>query len=234
MARPFTASDDEILLAARNVISRRGPEAFSIAEVASEVGLSRAAIILRFKSTQALKVASLNKMVEQFAAALESLPQTPGGDNLLRLAAFIGGHVRSRESSARFFASYSANIRDRELLKLEVRRGEALHTAISNVMPPVAIDHNSAVAAFSAHLTGSIVAWLGRDDPDSRRYLVVRTKEWLKLAGIRFNEKLVEELSAPPPAAATSAPARSRPPRSKTGRTRKRARPRLKSGDADR
>jgi hypothetical protein len=32
---------------------------------------------------------------------------------------------------------------------------------------------------------------------DARRYVVLRTKEWLKLAGIAFNERLVEELTAP-------------------------------------
>lgn len=215
-------------------MSRRGPDAFSIAEVASEVGLSRAAIILRFKSTQALKIASLTKMVEQFTTAMESLPQTPSGDNLLRLAAFIGSYVRSRESSARFFSNYSANIQDRDLLQLEIQRGEALHTAVSNVMPPVAVDHASAVTAFCAHLSGSIVAWIGLGDTDSRRYLVVRTSEWLRLAGIRFNEQMVEELSAPPPGAKAAAPARSKPKRAKTTRAGKRARPRLKPIDASR
>src|SRR5580700_2906759 len=100
MGRPFTASDDDILNAAGKVIARRGPDAFSIAEVAADVGLSRAAIILRFKSTHALKVTLLARMVERFCAALQALPQTPSSDNVLRLAAFIGSYVRSRQSLA--------------------------------------------------------------------------------------------------------------------------------------
>lgn len=224
MARPFTASDDQILLAARKVMSKRGPDAFSIAEVASEVGLSRAAIILRFKSTQALKIASLTNMVEQFTQALESLPTTRSGDNVLRLAAFIGSYVRSRESSAKFFASYSVNVQDKELVALEMRRGDALRKAVSNVMPPVAIEHESAIMAFCAHLSGSIVAWLALSDSDSRGYVVKRTREWLKLSGIQFSEAVVEELTAPA----------STPPRAKAARSVKRTKPRLKaakSGD---
>src|SRR5580700_6001256 len=124
MGRPFTASDDDILNAAGKVIARRGPDAFSIAEVAADVGLSRAAIILRFKSTHALKVILLARMVEQFATRLKTLPQTPSGDNVLRLAAFIGGHVHSRQSLARFFSTYSTNTQHRDLLELELRRGE--------------------------------------------------------------------------------------------------------------
>ena len=177
MGRPFTASDDDILNAAGKVIARRGPDAFSIAEVAADVGLSRAAIILRFKSTHALKVILLARMVEQFATRLETLPQAPSGDNVLRLAAFIGSHVHSRQSLARFFSTYSTNTQHRDLLELELRRGEALRAAISSVMPQVAIDHHSAVTAFSAHLTGSIMGWLALDDDDSRGHLVARNAD---------------------------------------------------------
>lgn len=230
MARPFTASDDEILLAARKVITLRGPDAFSIAEVANEVGLSRAAIILRFKSTHALKVASLEKMVQQFAEVLETLPRTPSGDNVLRLAAFIGSYMRSRESSLRFFSNYySSNVHDRELLQLERRRGDALHAAISRVMPETAIDHDAAVVAFRAHLTGSIMAWLSLDDSDSRRYIVMRSTEWLSLAGIPFSEQVVQELSAPQAASITQV--RSKAARSKKARTAKPSTRRSKSVD---
>ncbi len=210
MGRPFTASDDEILDAARTVIGRRGPDGFSVAEVASEVGLSRAAIILRFKSTHALKVASLENMVRQFAAILETLPQTPGGDNLLRVAAFIGSHMHSRESSVRFFANlYGSNVQDRDLLLLERQRGVALDAALAKVMPETAVTRESAVLAFRAHLTGTITAWLTMDDSDSRRYLVTRTAEWLKLAQIGFSEQVVEELCSSPPAAAPARPKKS-------------------------
>jgi TetR/AcrR family macrolide resistance operon transcriptional repressor len=197
MGRPFTASDEEILDAASRVIARRGPDAFSIAEVAADVGLSRAAIILRFKSTHALKVTLLEKMVEAFATDVQTVPQVPGGDNVLRLAGFLGGYIRSRDSLARFFSTYSTNIQHRDLLELELKRGEALRTAIANVMPGVAIDHQSAVTAFSAHLTGCIMAWLANDDQDSRAYLVTRTSEWLKLAGVPFSADVFQELSAP-------------------------------------
>lgn len=224
MARPFSASDDEILQAARKVIGLRGPDAFSIAEVASEVGLSRAAIILRFKSTRALKVASIEKMVEQFGAALDTWPKTPSGDNLLHAAAFIGTYMGSRESSVRFFANYyTSNVRDGELSELEYRRGELLDKAISLVMPETTLDRASAVLAFRAHLTGTILAWLSLDDPDSRRYLVMRTREWLRLAGIAYSDRVVEELSSAQ--AITPQPA----PRPRSARPARGGKRRLKS-----
>jgi len=196
MGRPFTASDEQILQAAGKVIARRGPDDFTLAEVAEEVGLSRAAIILRFKSTHALKVTLLTQMVERFARALEVLPTSPGGNNVLRLAAFIGRYAGTRESSARFFAGFTSNLRNRELLELERKRGEALREAISRVMPRVSIEHESAIIAFRTHLTGTIMAWLSADEVDSRAYMVMRTREWLKLAGVAFDEAVVRELTA--------------------------------------
>jgi TetR/AcrR family macrolide resistance operon transcriptional repressor len=225
MGRPFTASDEDILHAAGRVIARRGPDAFSIAEVAADVGLSRAAIILRFKSTHALKVTLLARMVEEFATLLKTLPQSPSGDNVLRLAAFLGSYVHSRESSARFFSTYSNNVQDHDLRELERKRGDALFAAISSVMPEVAIDHTSAVAAFTAHLAGCIVAWLARDDDDSRGYIVMRTREWLKLAGIAFSEGVVEELSAAPATpSGDKAASRTRRRKKKAARSTSRAR----------
>jgi AcrR family transcriptional regulator len=195
MGRPFTASDEEVLQAAAKVLLRRGPDGFSIAEVASEVGIGRTAIILRFKSTHALKMTLLTQFVKQFAASIAALPKLSGGDGLLQLAGFIGAKVHSRESGAKFFAGFSANLEDPDLRGLETERGDILRKAISAAMPKVAIAHDSAVTAFLAHLTGSIIAWLSTDDADPRRYLVVRTKEWLELAAISFDKKFAEQLS---------------------------------------
>jgi AcrR family transcriptional regulator len=212
MGRPFTASDEEVLQAAAKVLLRRGPDRFSIAEVADEVGIGRAAIILRFKSTHALKMRLMTQFVEQFATSIAMLPKLSGGDGLLQLAAFIGAKVHSRESGARFFAGFSANLNDPDLIQLEKRRGEMLSSAISAAMPIVAIAHDSAVTAFLAHLTGSIIAWLSTDDDDPRRYLVMRTKEWLGLAAISFNNKFAEQLlrSSAPAQAATQTTMRTR------------------------
>ena len=212
MARPQTASDDDIIKAATAVLARRGPDAFTLSDVAAEVGLSRAAIILRFKSAQALKLSLMTEMVDRFINALEHLPRTPSGDNLLAVADFIGGHVGSRQGSAKFFAQYSATVRDEgdEFAALTLRRGAALRAAITRVMPKTALAQDSAVAAFSAHLSGSILSWLALDHADAHEYVMHRSREWLRLAGIPFTK------AADKPRAASSAkkPVRKRAQRS--------------------
>jgi hypothetical protein len=117
-------------------------------------------------------------------------------------------------------------VNDRELRALETRRGEILHAMISQIMPEVSVEHDAAVTAFRAHLGGSVLAWLGQDDPDARRFLVLRTRDWLRLAGIAFSEALASELSEPIAQSATGkARASTRRPRKVTattkGKTRK-------------
>ena len=196
MARTQTVSDEEIFVAARNVMARRGAHGFTLTDVASEVGLSRAAIILRFKSTHALKVQLVGRMADAFISLLDKLPTVPGGDSLLEVAAFIGGHLDDRKSLPSFFANYTANMEEQELADIEKRRGAALRRAILQVMPTTRIDREAATSAFSAHLTGSIMNWVALEETDSVAFLVQRTKDWLLLAGVSFNVEFTGKRSS--------------------------------------
>jgi len=196
MARTQTVSDEEIFLAARKVVDRRGVQGFTLTDVAAEVGLSRAAIILRFKSTHALKVQLLNRMFDEFRNTLDNLPRTPGGDSLLAVAAAIGVHVGNRGRLPSFFANYAANMVEHELVDIERQRGAALRTAISRVMPDTAIGRDAATSAFSAHLTGTIMSLMALEETDPVGFLVQRSKDWLRLAGIAFSAREAAKLVA--------------------------------------
>src|SRR5690349_11468852 len=57
MSRPRTRTDDDILDAAAKVLLRKGPHAFTLAEVAEEVGLAPATLLQRFRTKKGLLVA---------------------------------------------------------------------------------------------------------------------------------------------------------------------------------
>lgn len=177
------------------VMVRRGHESFTLSEVALEVGLSRAALILRFKSTRALKLTLTAHIVERFEQSLRSLPVTPGGDGLIELAGFIGAMISTPGNLTSFMRTYYSNVDDDEFARLESRRAEALRTAVSQRMPAVSISHQSAVAAFVAHIGGSLMQWEVQQSTDARTYLMERTVEWLTLAQIR-HDKTVAEMPA--------------------------------------
>ncbi len=188
MARTPTVSDEEIIAAAYEVLGERGANAFTISDVAHKTGLSRAAIILRFKSTRELKLKLLSNQIKAFTLEMAKLPGTPSGNNLLAVAAFIAERLGNRQGQSAFFANYAVNMQDPELAALEKLRGDTFHTAISRVMPGTSIDKHSAVIEFVAHITGNIISWIGSEDEDARRFIIMRTKKWLTLAGIPFDD----------------------------------------------
>lgn len=190
MARTLTVSDEEIFAAAEQVIGRCGPDGFTLSEVATKVGLTRAAINLRFKSAHDLKVTVLTRAVDQFVEELAGLPKTPSGDSLLKVAAFIGAHIGSRESFSTFYATYSSNVIDPDLSALNEKRAQALFKAVSVAMPKTPLSIDSAAHMFLASLTGDIIFWQNTNaDVDANSFLVKQMKEWLRLARIPFGKK---------------------------------------------
>lgn len=184
MARPMSATDEEILEAAHAVMARQGADGFSVSEVAREVGLSRAAITQRFKGADHLRTLLLRQLSNTFEEALVQLKAEPGASGLLEVAGFVGGWTRGRANFSAFMLDYSANIADGTAKSRELRRGEALRAAVARVMPPLAVDPAVAVDAFMTHLTGSLFAWQSTEHPDAGSFLRERTQQWLKLVGI--------------------------------------------------
>ncbi len=70
---------------------------------------------------------------------------------------------------------------------MEQQRMEVLRSAVSARMPAVAVEHDSAVLAFIAHMGGSLMQWQVLSEGDAASYLMERTRAWLKLAGIPFS-----------------------------------------------
>ena len=57
MGRPKTKTDQEVLEAVAAVISRRGPVAFTLRQVARDVGLSPATLLQRFRTKRGMILA---------------------------------------------------------------------------------------------------------------------------------------------------------------------------------
>lgn len=188
MARPLSATDDDILQSAQQVMRRFGFEGFSLSEVAREVGLTRSAIALRFKSTDELKRILIRRSMAEFEARIADLKLEPGAASLLAIADRVAEMAGSRGNFSGFMLRYSSNIKDPILLELEERRGMLLRRAIATAMPETAIDSDAAADVFMAHLTGSLLNWQTSDAEDARQFIRRRVMNWLHLAGIPCGE----------------------------------------------
>jgi TetR/AcrR family transcriptional regulator, macrolide resistance operon repressor len=188
MARPKQASDEQVLQAAHRIYAECGHQGFTLSQLARELGLSRAAIIQRFDSAEALRMRLARERIANFRSLLEQLPAQRSGDALLSLATFIGGMVGSRPQLAAFMQNMQTDLADDEMVQLEKDRGEAMLDAISVRMPETAVDKQSAALAFRAHISGTLLQWQVEERPITPRdFLVERTREWLRLAGIPFS-----------------------------------------------
>jgi TetR/AcrR family macrolide resistance operon transcriptional repressor len=191
MARPKQASDEDIIQSAQRIYTQRGHAGFTLSELSRDVGLSRAAIIQRFDNAETLRMRLARERVALFEQTLKALPHARGGDDLIALAAFIGSMVGGQRQFAVFMQNLEIDLEDGELRELEIARGEALLEAIAARMPTVAITRRSAALAFRAHISGSLMQWQVETRPISTEdFLIERTREWLKLAGIAYSRSV--------------------------------------------
>jgi AcrR family transcriptional regulator len=188
MARPLSATDEDILQSAQHVMRRSGFEGFSLSQVAREVGLTRTAIALRFKSTDELKRTLVRRNMVEFEARLADLTLKPGAASLLAIADRIAEMAGSQENFSGYMLRYSSNINDPVLLDVEERRGTLLRGAIATAMPQTAIDRQAAADVFMAHLTGSLLNWQTSNEANARQFIRERVLNWLRLAGIPCDE----------------------------------------------
>lgn len=188
MARPKLASDRDVLRVAHRIYAEQGHKGFTLSALAREVDLSRAALIQRFGNVDQLRMRLASERMGLLRLQLEQLPVERSGDALLALAAFIGNMVRDRSGLAAFMQTLQADLTDEALLRLEKERGEALLEAAAQRMPELRIARHSAAKAFRAHLAGSLMQWQVEErDISARDFLVERTMDWLRLAGVPFS-----------------------------------------------
>jgi AcrR family transcriptional regulator len=124
MPRPRTRSDDEVLAATARVLGRRGPHAFTLADVAKETGLAPATLLQRFGTKRGLLLA--------FARWASTRVDTPfdeaarrGGSPLAQLRRGLqnlAGPTADRREFANHLALLLEDMRDPEL-----RRAAAAH-----------------------------------------------------------------------------------------------------------
>lgn len=188
MARPISVTDEEILDATERVAARFGLHGLTVSEVAREVGLTRAAISLRFEGVPELKRLLLERMVTAFQERLQGFSPEPGAQGLLLIAERIGGMMRGREQFRNFWTRHTLNLADPVALEMEERRGALLRRLIADAMPETAIPRDAAVEAFMAQLTGSMMHWQASTHPDPAAFLRDRAADWIRLAHIPMGE----------------------------------------------
>lgn len=182
--RPRKASDDEVFAAAHRVMSRLGPAQWTLADIASEAGLTAGALVQRFGSKRGLMVAlaargaaGTTAMFEQFrashpsplaalrayAACMAQLGESPAA--LAHNLAYLQLDLTDAELRKHVRAQARATRRQiRELLAAAVRAGELRpNTDATALARAVEVTLGGSLMTWAFYQEGSLARWIRCD-----------------------------------------------------------------------
>lgn len=176
MPRPKTVDDEIVLNAALKAMAEKGT-AFTLTDVARDVGLSRATLIQRFGDRNAF----LRRMAEQELSAtrvwLEEQPVTDDPDGLWGfLEAIIGGMGNGDSFSGRIVIA-ALEARDPELRALAACRYDLVQQAIADRLP-ADCDRRQVAEHIHSVIAGATMQWIVSDRQVDLPSFVLRRVRW--------------------------------------------------------
>lgn len=168
MARPRTIADADILMALHAVVGRIGPARMTLADVASEVGLSPATLVQRFGSKRGLLLAFARVGAEtaEYCFTGVRAAHTSPLDALIAAATLMTKTMGSPEELANGLAFLQMDISDREFRAYALESFEKTHAGYKALLDDAVkagelkkCDTSKLAHAVAAVGGGSLIAW---------------------------------------------------------------------------
>ncbi len=188
MPRPKLVSDEEVLDATRQVIRQRGPVQFTLADVAAEVGLSRATLIQRFENRAEL----FRRVMARGAERLETeLADLPGGFGAQEVWRFLKALVSVLESERinEYLLTVVEEMSDPYLADLARHRVQLIRRAIAARLPEIPLGREEIAWHLQAILQGASMQWAVERDGELSFFVAERLRIALSLI---FPEEIFE------------------------------------------
>jgi AcrR family transcriptional regulator len=183
MGRPRTVADADILMALHAVVGRIGPTRMTLADVASEVGLSAATLVQRFGSKRGLLLAfaragaetadyCFSGVREQHASPLEALvaaatlmTKSMGSpEELANGLAFLQMDISDREFRKYALESFEKTVAGyRALLDDAVKAGELKPCETAKLAHAVSAVSGGSLIGWAVWQRGTAERWVKRD-----------------------------------------------------------------------
>lgn len=154
VTRPKTISDEDVLAAALEVLAENG-DSFTLSDLATRVGLSRATLIQRFGNREAILLRIATYEADATQTWLESLPHDGLWPFLEQIVTSMG---QGEGFSARVTLA-ALEARDPALRALAHRRYRLVQGAIAARMPP-GPDRERTAEHLHAVIAGATMQWV--------------------------------------------------------------------------
>lgn len=160
MPRPKLHSDDAILDVALEALLRKGPSAFTLSDVAGAVGISRAALIQRFKDKATLHEKVMQRMTAEVEDYFEDVVFGKGLEPLwLMLKDLIAG-MGSGAGTEGYLLLMWGDIQNPSLRVLAARRNRLVLEAIQDRLPDKPHPPEPTARLIQAVIQGACTQWL--------------------------------------------------------------------------
>jgi TetR/AcrR family macrolide resistance operon transcriptional repressor len=145
---------------------RSGPSHFTLSEVATAVGISRAALIQRFSDRDTLHLRVMEMMTAEVRDYFDTAPRDTGLGPLWAMLQDLIGGMGGGEGTEGYLLLYWGDIRVPALLSLAQQRNEMVRNAIRDRLPPAPHDPQETASLVQSVIQGACMQWLiDRDGP---------------------------------------------------------------------
>lgn len=181
MPRRKSLSDDEILDAAVPVMVRKGPSAFTLADVATEVGMAPATLIQRFGDKKTLIERVFARDNERFAEWVAGLPRGRGVDAVLHIFESATNMFGEEDNLADHLLWLREDFRDPTLNAMARERFRLLQKALAERMPPMRVSAKTAARLLDAQWQGALNQWGIFRQGRLSNYMMKSLRDWFRM-----------------------------------------------------
>lgn len=181
MARPKLHSDSDILDTALRVLLQKGPHAFTLSDVASAIGMSRAALIQRFGDKQALHRKVMERATGEVRDYFASLDATRGLAPLWAMLKDLIGGMGSGEGVEGYLLLLWGDTRDDGLRALAAERNRLVRDAITARLPLEPHAPGSTAGLIQSVLQGACMRWFVEREGELAGYMTAATRGLMEL-----------------------------------------------------
>lgn len=181
MARPKLHSDEFILNTALSVLLQKGPSAFTLSDVAEAVGISRAALIQRFKDKATLHRKVMERITEEVRDYFAKANPAKGLDPLWTLLKELISGMGSGAGMEGYLLLLWGDVQDPPLRLLAAERNRLVLKAIEVRLPAGPRPPKSTAALIQTVIQGACMQWLVEPDDELAAFMTERTRMLLSI-----------------------------------------------------
>ncbi|WP_374801737.1 TetR/AcrR family transcriptional regulator [Paracoccus sp. p3-h83] len=181
MARPKLHSDEVVLDTALSVLLQKGPAAFTLSDVAAAVGISRAALIQRFKDKATLHRKIMERNTQEVRDYFANANAAKGLEALwVMLKELIAG-MGSGAGMEGYLLLIWGDVQEPSLRELAAERNNLVLKAIEERLPAEPHAREEAAGLIQTVIQGACMQWLVAPEGELASFMTERTRRMLSI-----------------------------------------------------